>query len=887
MASTAPTSSETSTRRHVEIAHVLFIDVVGYSKLLIDEQQQIQEQLNHVVRSTEQFRSAEAKGKLTRLPTGDGMALVFFTTPEAPVQCALEISEALLSYPRLKLRMGVHSGPVSSTTDVNDRSNIAGAAINIAERIMSCGDAGHILISKRLADDLGQYAEWQPCLHDLGEIQVKHGVTLAIVNVYTDKLGNPEVPEKIREARLENASASEKTVGQDPGSSRTSGFFEEVKRRKVYRVAVAYIIVAGGIIQIASAVFPAWELPNWSQRLVIVLLLSGFPIALILAWAFDVTPQGIKPTPTIAVPGAHRRRNVIMLVATGVIISAAAGFFLLPRAVARKLDKSIAVLPFENLSDDKENAFFADGMQDDILTNLSKIGELKVISRTSVMGYRGKTANVREIGKQLGVSNILEGSVRRSGNKVRVNVQLIDANSDEHIWASDYDRDVTDVFAIQTDLAQKITDALQAKLSPAEKSRLERKPTENGEAYLAFVQAHNLQDAMEDLEKLKQSEQLYERAIQLDPMFALAIARYSQLESWIVHIFERTTERREKARSLAQRALQLQPDLPEAHLAMGFSLYYGDNDFEAALKEFEIAQRDLPNEAEGYFALGAIQRRLGKWPESTANLEKAASLNPKDSWVFQNLAFNYQMLRNFDAANRTIDRGLKVNPGGLGLWEIKSKLAVAEKGDLSVSEQAFQAVKSMPMTNEEKLRIAGARADVFLLERKYQEGLREAESLSDAVLAGIPAALCAKYYLVGFARKALHDEAGARAALLKAKELLEAQLKQSPDSPDLHIQLAKVLAYLGEKDAALNEARRAAEILPESKDAFGGPDITAGVAEVCGIVGENGRAIELLDGLLGRPSPLTVPLLKLSPAWDPLRSDPRFQALLDKYSAKT
>src|SRR3989440_763614 len=666
-----------------------------------------------------------------------------------------------------------------------------------------------------------------------------------------------------------------------------SGFFEEVKRRKVYRVAVAYIIAAGGIIQLASAAFPAWELPNWSQRLVIVLLLSGFPIALILAWAFDVTPQGIKTTPTIAVPGAHRRRNVIMLVATGVIISAAAGFFLLPRAIARKLDKSIAVLPFENLSDDKANAFFADGMQDDILTNLSKIGDLKVISRTSVMGYRGKTANVREIGKQLGVSNILEGSVRRSGNKVRVNVQLIDANSDEHIWASDYDRDVTDVFAIQTDLAQKITDALQPERSPAEKSRLERKPTENGEAYLAFVQAHNLQDAMEDLEKLKQSEQLYERAIQLDPMFALAIARYSQLESWIVHIFERTTERREKARALAQRALQLQPDLPEAHLAMGFSLYYGDNDFEAALKEFEIAQRDLPNEAEGYFALGAIQRRLGKWPESTASLEKAASLNPKDSFVFQNLAFNYQMLRNFDAANKAIDRGLKVNPEGIGLWEVKSKLAIAEKGDLSVSEQAFEAVKSVPMNNETKLRIAGARADVFLFERKYQEGLREAEKVSDDLLGGNPAALCGKYYLVGFARRALHDETGARTALLKAKDLLEAQLKQSPDSPDLRIQLAKVLAYLGEKDAALTEARHAAEILPESKDAFGGPEITEGLAEVCAIVGENGRAIELLDGLLGRPSAVTVPLLKLSPVWDPLRGDPRFQALLDKYSAKT
>src|SRR6266550_730676 len=616
-----------------------------------------------------------------------------------------------------------------------------------------------------------------------------------------------------------------------------SNFFEELQRRKVYRVAAAYIIAAGFIIQIGSAVFPAWELPNWTLRLVIVFLLIGFPIALILAWAYDVTPQGIQVTK--APPGVHRRRNIITLIIAGLAISAVAGFFLFPRASGRNVEKSIAVLPFQSLSDEKENAYFADGIQDDILTNLSKISDLKVISRTSVMGYRGKTANVREIGKQLGVSNILEGSVRRSGNKVRVNVQLIDANSDEHIWASDYDRDVTDVFAIQTDLAQKITDALQAKLSPAEKSRIERKPTENGEAYLAFVQAHNLQDAVEDLEKLKQSEQLYARAIELDPMFALAIARYSQLESWIVHTFARTTERREKARTLAQQALQLQPDLPEAHLAMGFSLYYGDNDFEAALKEFEIAQRDLPNEAEGYFALGAIQRRLGKWPESTANLEKAASLNPKDSWVFQNMAMSYQIQRNFDAANRTIDRGLKVNPGGLGLWEIKSKLAVDEKGDLSVSEQAFQAVKSMPMTNEEKLRIAGARADVFLLERKYQEGLREAESLSDAVLAGIPAALCAKYYLVGFARKALHDEAGARAALLKAKELLEAQLKQSPDSPDLRIQLAKVLAYLGEKDAALNEARRATEILPETKDAFGGPEITAGVAEVCGIVGEN------------------------------------------------
>jgi TolB-like protein/Tfp pilus assembly protein PilF len=662
-----------------------------------------------------------------------------------------------------------------------------------------------------------------------------------------------------------------------------SGFFEEVKRRKVYRVAAAYVIAAGGIIQLASAAFPAWELPNWALRLVIVLLLIGFPIALMLAWAFDVTSQGIKT----AAPGTHRRRNVIMLVATGVVISAAAGFFLLPRATAHKIDKSVAVLPFQNLSDEKENAYFADGIQDDILTNLSKIGDLKVISRTSVMQYRGQAANIREIGKTLGVATVLEGSVRRVGNRVRVNVQLIDATTDEHMWANDYDRDLTDVFAIQSDLAHEIANALQAKLSDTEKALMERKPTENGEAYLAFVQAHNLQNAVEDFGKLKQGEQLYARAIELDPKFALALARYSQLESWIFHIYDPTRERREKARALAEQALQLQPDLPEAHLAMGFSYYYGDNNYDAALKEFEIARRGLPNESEVYLALGAIQRRQGKWAESTANLEKSASLNPKDSFPLQNLAENYQVLRNFDAANKTIDRGLQINPTGVGLWEYKSKLAIAEKGDLSVSEKAFQTVKSMPMSNEDKLRIANARADVFVLERKYQDGLREAETLPDDLLAPIhPAALCYKYYLIGFARKALQDEAGARAAFLKAKDLLEALLKDSPDAAEMHIQLAKVLAHLGEKDAALAEARRATELVPESKDALGGPEIAAGVAEVHAILGDNGRAIEILDGLLSRPSAVTVPGLKVNPIWDPLRNDSRFQALLNKYGGE-
>src|SRR6266513_165597 len=679
-------------------------------------------------------------------------------------------------------------------------------------------------------------------------------------------------------------------LNYNPSESRSvamTGFFDEVKRRKVYRVAAAYIIAAGGAIQLASAAFPAWELPNWALRLVIVLLLVGFPIALILAWAFDVTPQGIRATPNVAVPRTNRRRNIIMLVATGVIVSAIAGFFLLPRiSSARTIDKSIAVLPFENLSDEKENAYFADGIQDDVLTNLSKIGDLKVISRTSVMQYKGAAKNVREIGKALGVSTVLEGSVRRSGNKVRINVQLIDANSDQHIWANDYDRDLTDVFAIQSDLAHEIANALQAKLSDTEKALMERKPTENGEAYLAFVQAHDLQCAVEDFGKLKQSEQLYARAVELDPKFALALARYSQLESWIFHIYEPTRERRQKARALAEQALQLQPDLPEAHLARGFSYYYGDNNYDAALKEFEIAQSGLPNESEAYLAVGAIQRRQGKWSESTANLEKAANLNPKDIFALQNLAFNYQMLRNFEMANKTIDRALASDPTALGPLEIKCQLAVAEKGDFSVSEKAFEAVKSMPMSADQKLKTAISRADVFLVERRYTEGLQAAESLPDDQLAVLPGALFGKYYSIGFARKALHDEAGARDAFLKAKNAVEEQLQRSPDVEKTHIQLAKVLAQLGEKDAELAEAQRAIELLPESKDAFGGPEITAGAAEVYSILGENDRAIESLDELLSRPSAVTVEGLKVNPIWDPLRSDPRFQTLLQKYGGK-
>jgi tetratricopeptide (TPR) repeat protein len=413
-----------------------------------------------------------------------------------------------------------------------------------------------------------------------------------------------------------------------------------------------------------------------------------------------------------------------------------------------------------------------------------------------------------------------------------------------------------------------------------------RKPTENGEAYLAFVQAHDLSCAMEDLTKLKQSGQLYQRAIELDPNFALAIARYSQLESWMLRTQEASSEHREKARSLAERALQLQPDLPEAHLALGFSYYYGDNNYEAALKEFEIAQRALPNESEVYLAIGAIQRRQGKWAESTANLEKAASLNPKDIWPLQNLALNYQMLRNFEAANKTIDGALQIDPRGISLWGMKAKLAIGEKGDLSVGEKLLEKAKSFPMSSEERLKMLEGQASILLAQRKYQEILQLAATVPDDKFAAVPGSLAFKYFPLGIAHKVLGDDAAARAAFLKAKNIFEEQLKQKPDDADLRAQFAKLLAWLGEKDAAIAEAQRAIDLRPEAKDAFEGPQVTEQVAQVYTILGDNARAIDLLDDLLSRPSEVTSERLKMDPAWDPLRSDPAFQALFAKYAGK-
>jgi adenylate cyclase len=363
-------TAESSSDVKFEIGHVLLIDIVGYSELLIHEQRERLQVLNEIVRSTAQFRASDVSGMLVRIPTGDGMALIFRDSLESPVRCALEIGKTIKSHPEIQVRMGIHSGPVSEVTDVNERANIAGAGINMAQRVMDCGDAGHILLSRHVAEDLEQYRQWQPCLHDLGECEVKHGIHVHVVNLYTEELGNPEMPEKLKQAAEAGKAAAAISAPIEKPAARRWAMIGAV-------ILMVAVIVTGLLIFVT------------------------------------------KRSPT------------------GIITSTPTG------------EKSIAVLPFENLSRDPDNAFFTDGVQDEILTDLAKIADLKVISRTSVMQYKNTaTRNVAEIAQALKVAHVLEGSVQRSANRVRVSAQLIDARNDTHVWAEKYDRDLADVFAI-------------------------------------------------------------------------------------------------------------------------------------------------------------------------------------------------------------------------------------------------------------------------------------------------------------------------------------------------------------------------------------------------------------------------------------------------------
>src|SRR5207249_3252492 len=538
----------------LEIAHILFTDIVGYSKLLSDKQRELFRLLNELVRNTTQFRAADVAGKLVRLPTGDGMVLVFFTSVDAPVRCAQEIGRKLREHPQLLLRMGINSGPVDEVRDVDDRRNVTGAGINLAQRVMDCGDAGHILLSRRVADDLAQYSEWQPCLHSLGEVEVKHGVRVALVNFFSDGFGNSKTPAKIIRAK-------------------------QIRRRRLL------LWLAAILLFLLFATVGSWI---WTRR--------GA-----LTTAYKVSAAGIS-------------------------------------------EKSIAVLPFENLSAEKENAFFADGVQNEILTNLAKIADLKVISRASVMVYKlGNPRSLREIGQQLGVAHVLEGSVQRAGAKVRVSAQLIDARTDKHVWAGTYDRELADVFAIETELAQTIAGELQAKLTSSEKAAIEEKPTQDLVAYEFYARAvsliYNVQapasaqafgvDATE--KSLREAVDLLNKAVARDPNFFLA---YCQLafahDSVYQEEIDRTPARLALAQSAIDSAFRLRPDSGEAHLALGWHLYWGYSDYDRARAELGLAQKSLPNNAQVYELAGLIDRRQGRWTETTQNLQRSCELDPRN-----------------------------------------------------------------------------------------------------------------------------------------------------------------------------------------------------------------------------------------------------------------
>jgi serine/threonine-protein kinase len=780
----------------LEIAHVLFIDIVGYSKLSIDDQRELQRELSEVVRGTGQFRTAEAAGKLIRLPGGDGMALVFFNSPEAPVLCALEISKALKRNPRLQLRMGVHSGPVNQVRDVNDRINVAGAGINIAQRVMDCADGGHILLSKRVAEDLAQSRQWQPHLHDLGDCEVKHGVNIFVVNLYGDDFGNSQVPEKIKKTRDQQIAA-----------------------------------------EVAS-----------------------------------------RPGPTF------RRRNV--LIAAGVAAAVALAGVLLFVHPSHS-EKSIAVLPFENFSDEKENAFFADGIQDDILTSLARIQGLRVISRTSVMGYRGGKAsyNLRTISKELDVRNVLEGSVRREANRVVVNVQLIDARHDRHLWANRYDRPLADSLGLQGELAEEIADALRVTLSPEEKARVEKKPTENTEAYVVYLHANQIERNPDTLlEDFKKAEQLYMRAITLDPAFALAHARLASTQAEIYHFYEPLESWKSKARAEAELAVRLQPNLAEAHLALGQCDYWLDQDYDRALQEFATAAHLSPNNADTGELIAAIKRRQGHWPEALEAFERSRKLDPQNPNVVRNLVFTNTALRRWPEASRWATQMRAMAPASLVAKIQSGYVDFWWKGDTHLLKSLLNQV---PAGTDPDGVITSCRWDVAMIDRDFGAARTALQKSEVNEISYTNAGATPKSFLQGCIELAEGKQAQAQKLFELAGPNFEKAVEEAPMNADRHANLGWFYAFAGRKDEAIREGRRAVELKPESKDAFDGAIMNCYLALIYARVGENDLAIPLIERLLKTPGAvdsvdcsITVNDLKHRWEWDPIRNDPRFQKVI-------
>jgi TolB-like protein len=672
-----------------------------------------------------------------------------------------------------------------------------------------------------------------------------------------------------------------------------SSFFGELQRRKVYRVAAAYIVVAGFLIQIASAAFPAWELPNWSLRLVIALLLIGFPIALILGWAYDVTPQGIQAT--ASAPGAHRRRNLILLVVASAIISIAAGFFLLPRASARKIDKSIAVLPFQNLSEEKSNAYFADGIQNEILTKLATVRDLKVISRTSTAKYQSQPDDLKTVAQELGVSTILEGSVQRAGDKVRVNVQLIDARADTHLWAKSYDRDVKDVLAVESEVAAQIADALKANLSPSESHVLAAAHTENTEAYDLFLRGeYELHQAESSLaaDAFDRADWFYRQALARDPNFVEAAAALVSSRLWR-HWFVSplTAAELQDVKSLIDRALTLAPNSPEAHFALGLFFYWGHRQYDKALAEFNRTLELQPNNADARAYCAWVYRRRGEWERSLADSKRAQELDPREARIPTNIGVTYTVLRLWKDAERAELRALAIDPRNTlaALFLLGTRLNAT--GDVDSARRPLDSfpemIKNVPGGAAGPRGVVGA-GDVSavigwlvyldVIERRFTNAFQavEKEVVNDdrAHLQQV-AGRVAIQVLAG-------EPEAAKSAAEQALPLLEARVRARPDDTLTMTGLSWVYLALGRYTDALRLSRQAAESISIEKDALAGPSFQIGLAQIEARAGTPEEAIKRLRRLLSIPAGGTASIarLKVDPVWDPIRNRPDFQQLL-------
>jgi TolB-like protein/class 3 adenylate cyclase len=800
----------------LEIAHVLFMDIVGYSKLLINEQRALLDALNQIVRSTDEFRSAEAAGRLIKIPTGDGMALVFYNSPEAPVECALDISRALKTHLNLPLRMGVHSGPVSGVIDVNERANVAGAGINMAQRVMDCGDAGHILLSKRVAEDLEQYGHWQPHLHDLGECEVKHDVRVHIVNLYTEELGNPDVPEKFKQLR---------------------------GKRKMSAA------ISGSPVRSTS-----WR---WARSAAVVLIASAFAGALVMVWhrpsLKSPRASSVAP-PTSAIP-----------------------------------EKSIAVLPFENLSEEKANAYFATGIQDEILTRLAKIRALKVISRTSTQQYAVRPGSLSEIARQLGVANILEGSVQKAADKVHINAQLIRAATDEHLWAESYDRKLENIFEVEVEVASAVAEALKAKLTGAEQQTLEQKPTNNPEAYAAYLRAIALYRNVDFFVSVESVKPL-EEAVRLDPNFAVAWALLARVNFDLYYGIDSTPHGRAAVERSLDTALKLNPDLAEVQLAQAFYQYQILHDNDGARRSFERLRAKLPNSADIPEALGEIAQNQGRWEESRAFTDEAISLNPRDRSLRLRAAWVRQATRDFPAALRSYDEALNIWPDDVNMIAGKARVYQA-LGELDQADALLKRLHPTVGSNAGSLYAIMRQA---VLRRQYSGAIILVQTLLDQA-GSIPTlnqqkTLTLTWYRWDLAdlQRLSGDAAKANISYTQVRDEYEQRLKEQPDDAGwILLNLAYVYASLGDRERALTFADRAVDRLSSLKDAGLARWNEFIRAYIATRFGDKDLAIPALERLLKMPGgDLTPALLRLDPEYDSLRGDPRFKKLVSESKPK-